>query len=688
MLSVISFKHNELTKQSAKKLKRVSFINSVNYAHFTGSQLFAHMIYTLTNEEFLVKVFPEPCDGSEITCRLPEGFSYNLENLEMKNLIIDDGKSISLMPIKILRMSKSFFTAKIKENGRIFGERQGKRFRCRLVTAKVSQEGIKTSGRLDDFNPYGLRLELKDHGDGLPYKFDQAKPVNIGLYWDNTCVFSGECKYIRKEEENRSIILEPLNIKQSIYKGRKSRTPRLSLIPTPKIIFNHPFNNKRATYEISDITTSGFSVREKTDRALLMPGMIIQEARILFPGGFKLKCSIQVIYGLKQKKNIKQFGFAIIDMDMLTYSQFFDILSNAHDVHANYSRDIDMDALWEFLFESGFIYSKKYGCLSQYKDVFKQTYEKLYSNSPEIFGNFTYQENGMIYGHVSMVKAYQRTWMIHHLAAKPLGRKKTGLYVLNHVLNYFDGLYRLPSIGMDHMIFYFRPNNKFPDYFFGGFCRELNNPKACSMDTFAYCTSSTTQIEALPAHWDVDVCSREDIDDLKAWYEKASGGLMMDAFCLKEKRLDEKSIEEMYSQAGLKRKSSTYCLRHGGQTKAFLIVDQSDRGVNLSDLLNCIKIIITDDEGLSWELLHSALCSVAHVYETETVPVIVYPYTYMDAVGVEYEKKYNLWVLNSRYGDEYAEHLKQKAKINITRFLIKYVTTKLFGKITSRLKLS
>jgi hypothetical protein len=37
-----------------------------------------------------------------------------------------------------------------------------------------------------------------------------------------------------------------------------------------------------------------------------------------------------------------------------------------------------------------------------------------------------------------------------------MGRKRTGLFVLNHILNYFDGLYRMPSIGMDYMIFYFR----------------------------------------------------------------------------------------------------------------------------------------------------------------------------------------------------------------------------------------
>ncbi len=63
----------------------------------------------------------------------------------------------------------------------------------------------------------------------------------------------------------------------------------------------------------------------------------------------------------------------------------------------------------------------KYRCISQYKETFKGTYEHLYHHCPEIFSSLTYQMNDQIYGHVSIIKAYPSTWMVHHLAALPMG---------------------------------------------------------------------------------------------------------------------------------------------------------------------------------------------------------------------------------------------------------------------------
>ena len=57
--------------------------------------------------------------------------------------------------------------------------------------------------------------------------------------------------------------------------------------------------------------------------------------------------------------------------------------------------DLDLDALWDFLFETGFIYPKKYALIHANKEQIKQTYQKLYTRSPEIARHFVYQENGV-----------------------------------------------------------------------------------------------------------------------------------------------------------------------------------------------------------------------------------------------------------------------------------------------------
>jgi len=674
LFSAISFNRSDLQKQSSGRISKKKFINAINYVHFAGGHIYAHVNQRKGGQDFLLRVYPEPCQGSDITCNYQEGSVFDSQGFSFRNLIIDDGRSILCMPVEVFEIEKTHFCAKISEQGFVFSERQSRRFLSLMVDARVKQGVYTAEGVLEDFSPYGFRIVLKE---GDAHRFEPLKDLTIELCKEKKIIYSGKCRLVRVDGSKNSIVMSPYQDQQRVYKKRKYRNPRLNLVPTPKIVFSYPLNGKTVSYEIFDITQTGFSVSETADQSLLIPGLIIHGASLLFSGDFKLMCDIRVVYGLKQKNNAKYFGIAIIDMDMVTYNKFFDILSKASDVHANVSREINMEALWQFFFESGFIYPKKYESLSRYNEIFKKTYDSLYHDSPEVFANFTYQRNGVVFGHVSIIKAYERTWMIHHLAAKPMGRKRTGLFVLNHILNYFDGLYRMPSIGMDYMIFYFRPDNRFPDYFFGGFCRDLKNPQGCSMDQFAYYNFPLGSDCALPAGWEILEGSDKDVDELSEWYDKVSGGLMIKAFCLEKHSVESKSLEEAYSKAGLKRKYSLKKLVREGKTRAFFLIDLSDLGVNLSDLLNSIKILVVDGEEMSREVLDRAVNSIGRIYGTETVPILVYPVACADTMKINYDKKYNLWTLGSQYGDDYSEHLKAKAKFRMTKFIIHYLKTKL-----------
>jgi hypothetical protein len=639
------------------------------------------MVHPLTKEELLFWVLPGPCIGAELICTLPEGTPLSFDNFLIKGLVIDNGQSIIVMQVDPVKVSSRSITMKFRKTGTIYHTRHAKRFYCHLVDAVLKQGDREIEGSLEEFNPSGLRIALKGDITAVRLSLNSDAEISIHLTSGDECIFSGIGNLIRVEESNNVLVVNPLNIPQQRYKQRKIRNPRMIFAPSPKVIFNHPFTLKRVTFDVIDITTSGFSVEADSDTSLLIPGMIIGTVTITRPGLFNLKCSAQVVHASPQRKNRVKYGFAINDTDVVTYNQLFDMYSNAIDRHANVSRDVNMDLLWEFFFESGFIYPNKYSCFSQYKEDYKKTYEKLYHSSPEIFANFTYQENDAIYGHVSIIKSYERTWMIHHLAAKPMGTKRTGLFVLNHILNYFDGFCRMPSIGMDYMIFYFRPDNKFPDHFFGGFCREYKNPQGCSMDCFAYITQPLTATKtALPENWTLSECSRDDIAELRASYKMLSGGLMVEAFCL-DGRIDSAgSISDLYRKYGLKREYKAHALKHGGKTKAYLIVDESDMGVNLSELLNSIKIIVTDKTDLPWSILKSSVGVFSGLYRTANVPVLVYPYRYADEQAIPYSKKYNLWVLSSRASDDYSEHLKTQAKIRPARLFLKILLTRIFRK--------
>jgi hypothetical protein len=217
-------------------------------------------------------------------------------------------------------------------------------------------------------------------------------------------LFSGPCRFIRQAGGlfERELVLAPLAQEIHRYQKKKERNPRLKITPTPTVHFEHPLFKKPLQREILDLTFAGFSVMEKPADGVLMPGLIIPGIEIRYAGALKMTCDAQVVYRRDMGKDRVRCGLAILDMDFKAYRLLSHIMVRAADPQARFSNEMEMDALWEFFFETGFIYPKKYHLIQTSREEFKETYRKLYRDDQEIEAHFTYQENDKIYGHVAI----------------------------------------------------------------------------------------------------------------------------------------------------------------------------------------------------------------------------------------------------------------------------------------------
>lgn len=241
-------------------------------------------------------------------------------------------------------------------------------------------------------------------------------------------------------------------------------------MPSPHIVFVHPIIKKLINLEIADISGSGFSVIESHESSVLLPGMIIPELEIEFAPDLKLFCKAQVIYRKIEDnngENIIKCGVSFLDMDIQSQAVLSSILHHASNKKSYVCSRIDLDDLWQFFFETGFIYPKKYVHLHKCKEKFKEVYERLYNLNPHIARNFVYLEKGIIQGHISMLRIFEKAWLFHHHASSSVN-SKAGLVVLDQISRYVNDFYRLHSTNMTYIISYFRPENRFPNRVFGG----------------------------------------------------------------------------------------------------------------------------------------------------------------------------------------------------------------------------
>jgi hypothetical protein len=234
------------------------------------------------------------------------------------------------------------------------------------------------------------------------------------------------------------------------------------------------------------------------------------------------------------------------------------------------------------------------------------------------------------------------------------------LTLLQQIERFIIDSHYLDTTNMDYMVCYFRPDNKFPNLVFGGAARTLRDPKICSLDEFAYFNyplGLNPGKEELPEPWRMGICSEEDLDDLRHFYEHTADGLMIQALDLVPGLNGDSSINEEYRKVSLKRERHILSIKKSGEVKAIVSLLQTEKGLNLSELTNCVTLIVLDNDDFPFEIFLKGLSCLSRYDEREIVPVLIYPVQYAQQNSIAYDRRYNLWCFRVDQSDFYFKYI-------------------------------
>jgi len=661
------FRHNDLISAltTAENIDKKKLTNILNYSHFKGNPIYALLNHPLYEEGVLAKVHPKPCLGDELICHWDQAYAtYKLERYHFQYLILSHHQSVILIPAQMLVMNSDGLTITLPETGFVVSKRQSPRFACHDVRTELWQSGFQAVGDLIDFNPHAFRIRVQSAPHSSFHWFNVEAPVTIRLSNGKDVFYSGNCacRYQKQDGPSREIVLAPLQDQIRRFKAKVLRNPRRKTSPPLYAVFEHPFTKKIVQREIFDISTSGFSVCDTAEETVLMPGMIIPGMTITYAGILKIHCKVQAIY--QKGETTVRFGMAILDMDLTNYNNLNRLLDNICGMDQGVNEEINLDELWDLFFDTNFIYPAKYGHIEVFREAFQRTYRKLYGDATEIAKHFTYQKNGRLYSHVSLLRAYDKAWMIHHHAARPMNDKHTGFIVIKQLILYLNGAHLLPSAHMDYAFCYLRPENKFNEQVYTAFTEEQNDAKITSLDLFSYHTyEAEGQPAPLPSGWSLQECSVSDLWELKQFYQHHSGGLLWDMLGL-DHHSREESLERVYAGMGFVRRWKPLALHCWGELKAVIIAEESDVAINLSDLLNGFKVLIMDPKTPP-EVVMTAVGHLTRGSGVKSAPLMIYPSTYAKNNGLHNEKDYYLWILNIQHGNAYMKYLARTYRIKL-----------------------
>ncbi|MEJ2038533.1 MAG: hypothetical protein P8X55_06315 [Desulfosarcinaceae bacterium] len=630
----------ERPDRSLSRNQLINKLNHINFQNGTITAVFKHHKYPRTLN---FEVSPQPCVNEQLVCAWTTDVDIELLNeaYRFHRLFIIKGQQLIEVAPTLKGLGKDNVSFILPVVCREISERKHYRFQCRDIDAFIFQNSALFYGRLVDYGALQLGVQV---GATPPQTFawlNDTDTVTLVLTKFNKTLYSGQCRIVKQDKGlyQRHLILEPTNREVQRFSPQEFRSTRQVLSPSPDAFFTHP-----------------------------LPGLIIPGIELIFSDGLAITCMAQVVYSKGPEDDIApgmiKCGLAILDMNVEDHKKLLALLHQANDDNAYICNRVDMEALWDFFFETGFIYPKKYEFIQTKKEDIKATYEKLYQGNPRISAHFIYQKNGRILAHMAMLRFYERSWLIHHHAALRSSVNRGGLVVLNQVGRFINDSHRLDSMKLDYVFCYYRPDNKFPNHVFGGAARNIQNLKVCSVDPFAYlhCSYSPDQASDLPAHWCLEPATPNDLSALQTSYEDESGGLMMQALHLTSDAAEDNELSQCYQAIGLKRKRHLFALRQRDKLCAILVVNLTDFGLNLSDLTNSVHFITAQEKPLTMDLVATAINKVLHLFEQSEIPVLIYPRRTADNLGIDYEKTYNLWIFNTQNLDPYFRFLKRIIK--------------------------
>jgi hypothetical protein len=488
------------TPSRGKKIPLSLLINRLNHHNFQDQPIVVTLRHRIHGHYISLPAIPQPCQNELLECLWVESEAddQRLKNYDLIGVVLSDGRSSIHLRPNLLSIDGRQVSLCLPDESFEAASRAHRRHRCHQVLVRVAANGVVFPGELVDFNGTTLRVTLRAEA---PLSFDwvsRTVPVSVSIVGGNETLYVGECTIIRQGPGHltRDFVLKPTRMKIQRFKAKECRPDRCELLPSPTLVFKHPLIGRTVTLKVQEISGTGCSVMEATTDSVLLPGLMLPEVWLHFSGRIRIPFRAQVVHRL-DKGGAVLSGIAIIDIDIQDHLDLVAMLYSARDPDTLVGGRVDLDDLWDFFFETGFIYPSKYAQLAENKEKFKETYVKLYEESPTIARHFIHMDLGKIQGHFAMLRLYEKTWVNHHHAALH-NSHKAGLIVMGRMTEFINDVYSLRANNFSYSAGYYRSDNKFPVRFFGGFAEKMNNSQICSVDSFDFLYHEVT---SSPGDW-------------------------------------------------------------------------------------------------------------------------------------------------------------------------------------------
>jgi hypothetical protein len=435
------------------------------------------------------------------------------------------------------------------------------------------------------------------------------------------------------------------------------RAPRITVSETHPcyLTLKSPlFSGKQINAQIVEISANGLSAIVEPTELPILPGLGFPDAEIQIPYSTRQTLTLKVVYTkvTSETNNPKlKIGcqFENGSVGLLREISAYDKKISQSPITDLTEKDLDI--FWQFLFETNFIYSNKRAFIQKQSAEVIETYRKILTNGKQLVRKIAYKEQGLIKGHLCLLRFFDRAYIFQHLAASQINGGSAAKAVLGEIIDFFMNTSAQESDNAQYAVAFYRPENLYPAILFGKMAERIDNENIASVYNFNYGVIKQSLAELVVNDGGFRIDDLTSTDRLLQTLLDKKMYSYIRSFGLDDPSFPEQKIDESYSSAGLLRQRHLVEYRVEGKS-LFAIVEMASAGLNLSELTNSITLF---DNGIPQRysaIAHKKLLAFVnqnYFLPRGATPVVLTLNSQGMDDSIDWKKTYSCWIFSLKH---------------------------------------
>jgi hypothetical protein len=267
------------------------------------------------------------------------------------------------------------------------------------------------------------------------------------------------------------------------------------------------------------------------------------------------------------------------------------------------------DEIFALFRASGYLQAAREASLAAVIADVRRTFAAAYDRPSEVFESTVARQGRALIGHVSSVRAYDRTWVAQHLVAAPSKH-------VAHLLALGVGERLLADPRRAFCKFWYLEHKSWPRRVFGGFARTVADARCSDLRGFRRVTMDLDG-DGPGCSGECEVADANEVERrlVAGYFAAREPELLVRADDLDAEGLSLANLDESFATTGLVRRRGVLMARHEGACVGVALAELASPGLNLSEILSSFRIfVLPEGESRAWQVRRALLGAVARFY--------------------------------------------------------------------------